>query len=262
MSDILSESYAYFRSHGISISGITHRGALNVVMKGRSTGRDLAAKILMEDREELRNNFRCEVKILRHLKGAKGIPVIRVHDEFKGHPFHVCDWTYGRSFEQHVCVCASVADAARLALEACEVVDQLHSAGIVHRDISPDHLIRDQDTSLIDFGMARFTRKLSRQQRAKYVSYDVQALGLVFWEMIAGRRMFYYRNASLNLQLEQKTCAIPTSIPAAIRTLLLRIANTDSEFRAGRRNDAGIRSLGHLRDLLEPLQHVESECSS
>lgn len=112
-----------------------------------------------------------------------------------------------------------VAVACYLLMEVCKGLEHAHTkrdaAGkhlrIVHRDLSPPNVLvsRAGEVKITDFGLARATSQLSKTDpgvvKGKY-SYlapevvegkqadhrvDIFAVGIVLWELLANRRLFY-----------------------------------------------------------------------
>lgn len=96
------------------------------------------------------------------------------------------------------------ARALEIVLAACDAADHLHEAGWVHGDICPGNLVLADRPVLIDLGVARAigeagavrgTHAYMAPEQVKGEAWtratDVFALGVVLWEMIAGKRLFH-----------------------------------------------------------------------
>ena len=108
-----------------------------------------------------------------------------------------------------------VEQAADIAAQACEGLEYAHRHGVIHRDVKPGNLIVNPDgvVKLVDFGIAKaaedshITKIGSVVGTAAYLSperaqgdeatasADVYSLGVVVYQMLAGRRP--YETASL-----------------------------------------------------------------
>jgi len=112
----------------------------------------------------------------------------------------------------------SVSQACFIAAQAAQGLDYAHRAvdssghplGLIHRDVSPHNLLISFDgiVKLIDFGVAKASQKTSNTQSGVFkgkFSYmspeqatngiidhrsDIFAMGVVFWELLTGRRLF------------------------------------------------------------------------
>ncbi|HYN07723.1 MAG TPA: protein kinase [Vicinamibacterales bacterium] len=111
-------------------------------------------------------------------------------------------------------------EAARLALQIAHGLARAHQAGIVHRDVKPGNIMvtREGEAKILDFGIAKaaggpdLTRTGTTVGTIAYMApehirggpadeqSDVWALGVVLYEMLAGRRLF---SGSDNFELLQ-----------------------------------------------------------
>ena len=126
---------------------------------------------------------------------------------------------------------------------------------IIHRDISPHNIMIGFDgaTKLIDFGIAKITDRDHTQTKAikgkvPYMSpeqvrsekltkqTDIFSLGVVFWELLAGRKLFTGQTiAELTTKVEE--CIVPPisieapNIPAEIGRICTKALSRETKFR-------------------------------
>jgi eukaryotic-like serine/threonine-protein kinase len=101
-------------------------------------------------------------------------------------------------------------EAGQIIGQVAEGLAHAHAAGIIHRDVKPQNILLDQEgrAKLTDFGIAlgmdwtRLTREGSILGSTRYMSpeqvqgrpvdqrSDIYSLGIVFYEMLAGRPPF------------------------------------------------------------------------
>lgn len=149
-----------------------------------------------------------------------------------GHPYLVMEFLTGQTLRQRLHAGPLPPDeAARVLDQAAAALDAVHAAGVVHRDIKPTNfmLLPDGTVKLMDFGIARQSDDTLVTQADMMVgspSYmapehingdpvgpagDVWSLGVILYEMLAGRVPF--SGARIATVLEQITTADPPPLP-------------------------------------------------
>lgn len=145
--------------------------------------------------------------------------------------------------------------AAYITAEVCKGLDYAHNKkdhsgavlGVVHRDVSPPNVLvsRQGEVKVTDFGLAKAQSQIELTDpgvvkgKFGYLSpeaahgeevdlrTDVFAVGIVLWEMLAGRRLFQGKTDLETLQLV-RTCDIPAlhqynpSVPAELEQIVRR----------------------------------------
>lgn len=149
--------------------------------------------------------------------------------------------------------------AAFIANEACQALDYAHRARdeqgalreIVHRDVTPRNVLLTYtgEVKLVDFGVATNETDLGgagkvrgtppymapEQARGEVVDArsDVFGLGLVLWEMLAGKRA--YDASGKEALLAQARAGHVPSLPATVSEPLRRIVETSTALEPGAR---------------------------
>jgi serine/threonine protein kinase len=228
--------------HGLRPQGPVRRRPFSLIFPARQdgTGRELFVKLLTSRSVGVRRNFGREIEILQALAGQPGIPALVAAGTDDDPAFHACDHVRGRSLLEiaHSPEGRDLAAVLGWAKALADWITALHQLGIAHRDLSPDHVFIEPDGRLvvIDFGMAKRTSELPAEERLHYEGYDLQALGMILWEMICGHSIFPYRNRALGEVLRREAELVrDAGLPATLRRWLLDCLATPSEFTPDQR---------------------------
>jgi serine/threonine-protein kinase len=146
--------------------------------------------------------------------------VMKVYgDDDRSRVYMVMEWVDGRLLRQILTEQKKlpVDRAIRITLGICDALEYIHSKGVVHRDLKPENIMVDKDdhVKLIDFGIAgsqgmrrlTFAKLTQAMGTPDYISpeqvkskrgdarSDIYALGVMFYEMLAGDVPFHGPNA-------------------------------------------------------------------
>ena len=219
------------------------RGALSTVWEAvdARTGRRVAIKVLSVPktmgRRERAARMEREARAVSLLAHPNIVTIYEVGHE-DGQPFLVMELLAGQTLRERLHKGPlPVEEAARVLDQAAAGLDAVHAAGIIHRDIKPSafRLLPDGTTKLMDFGLARqdddtivtqadmlvgsptyMAPELINDDAASPAG-DIWALGVILYEMLAGRPPF--AGPRLAQVLEQITIAEPRPLPTLPRSV-------------------------------------------
>ena len=148
----------------------------------------------------------------------------------------------------------SASDALTVTAQVARALDELHRAGLLHRDLKPEHIVLCageggvQSVTLLDAGLAAKIETDSvfdvlgtpayvspEQAKGKLVSFrsDLYALGCVLFEMVTGSAPFEGDSAAAVLAAHADSPApeAPASLPQGARDLLNSLLAKDPRDR-------------------------------
>ena len=226
--------------------------------------------------------FKREARILARLRHSGIARVIEVGC-VEGRWFMALELVPGRSVTSIMRTLLSSgqgfppAFVAYLGAEVARTLDYVHTAcldgqplGIVHRDISPQNLIVAPDGSvkLIDFGIAQgaagdFETKTRGAIRGKapYMSpeqllgesvdarSDLFSLGVVLWEMAAGRRLFSRETFHEGAAAVLRAPIPPPPVPAPLANAIMRCLERDLRQRVATAHELAAELASVAREL-------------
>ena len=162
-------------------------------------------------RAKMRRLFRDEANTVANLRHDNVVSIFDYGDH-EGIPFLVMDYIEGRTLYQILQAQQDLGQSRRLALmeDLCAGLGYAHRHKLVHRDIKPANLIIASTTGslkILDFGVVRrmgskstigmpigtFCYMSPEQTRGEATldhRSDIFAVGLVFYELVSGRKAF------------------------------------------------------------------------
>lgn len=196
------------------------QGGMAVVYKAYDTRleREVALKVIRTDAfapavlDRLLKRFEREAKAQAKLTHPN---IVKVYDygEHEGSPYLVMELLSGGTLKQKLGKPLPYLDAARLLAPVAQALASAHREGILHRDVKPSNILLTPsgEPVLTDFGIAKLLEEdeghtltgtgvgvgtpeymAPEQGLGKEVDgrVDVYSLGVVFYELVTGRKPF------------------------------------------------------------------------
>jgi non-specific serine/threonine protein kinase/serine/threonine-protein kinase len=229
----------------------------------------LALKRIRSDLENcLVNRFQAETRILGMLRHPGIVRLLDSGQHTDGSPYLVMEYVPGRRLDEH---CRKtepdLAGRVRLILALADAVAHAHRQGIIHRDLKPTNVLIDEDGRLrvTDFGLAKLVARVSGRGEATETALvvgtvpymaperlamkpgrdeppgDVYALGVMLFELVAGRPPFLARDpveahARVLHEEAPRLRLVRPEVPPALEAIVERALECDPRHRI---QDAG-----------------------
>src|SRR5687768_6682168 len=258
---------------------------MGTVYRARDTrlDRDVALKFLyphLTSDADAEERLLAEARAVAALEHPNICVVHEIGETSDGQPFIAMALCEGDTLKQRLAKgTIAVDEAIAIAAQVARALSAAHSRHIVHRDVKPGNIIIANDGSarLLDFGLAKssdvsVSRPGSTPGTVAYMSpeqvrgdsvdhrTDLWSLGVVIYEMLAGRRPFRGGSDRVILQAvlhedpELLSIVCPT-VPAHIAAVVKRLLQKDRDARYARADEV----LADLTQSASGHHRIESE---
>src|SRR5205809_883261 len=273
------------------------RGGMGEVFLAHDTslGRKVALKLLRSDftrNEERLRRFRQEARAASALNHPNILTIHEIGHDGSLH-FMATEYVEGETLRQHLSRARmTVGQTLDVAIQVASALAAAHQAGIIHRDIKPENtMVRtDGNVKVLDFGLAKLAQSKTVETAAptllkvetepgvvmgtlSYMSpeqargvavdarTDIWSLGVMIYEMAAGRQPFEGETASdvMSLILQKEPLPLAHSwpeVPAELERIVRKALRKDREERYQTIKDLLI-DLRNLRKELELSAEME-----
>ncbi len=248
------------------------RGGMGEVFLAQdaSLGRKVALKLLRSDftgNEDRLRRFRQEAQAASALNHPNILTIHEIGQDDNLH-FMATEYVEGETLRQHISQARmTLGQALDAAVQVASALAAAHQAGIVHRDIKPENVMLRTDgyIKVLDFGLAKLTEPKTVHSAAptlvkvetepgvvmgtlSYMSpeqargmavdarTDIWSLGVMLYEMAAGRQPFEGETASdvMSLILQKEPMPLIHSspeVPAELERIVRKALRKDKEER-------------------------------
>lgn len=236
------------------VVGELGKGGMAVVYRAVDTmlDRTVAIKVIHseeENQEKFSRRFRREAKTLANLSHPNIVKVLD-YGEHEGAPYLVMEYISGGALKATLGKPIPYADAAATLVPIARALYYAHQQRIVHRDVKPENILINESGQpmLSDFGILKLvdveeSRGLTgtgrivgtpaymspEQIRGREVDgrADIYSLGIVFFEMITGRKP-YNAGTPIELSMQHLHDPIPKAkqlvrdLPSEVEQVIVR----------------------------------------
>src|SRR5687768_11859524 len=277
------------------------RGGMGEVFLAQDTrlGRKVALKLLRRDftgNEERLRRFRQEAQAASALNHPNILTIHEIGQEGSLH-FIATEYVEGKTLREALSgTRMSLGQVLDIAAQVASALAAAHQAGIIHRDIKPENIMVRTDgyVKVLDFGLAKLSDPKTAHSAAptlvkvetepgvvmgtfSYMSpeqargldvdarTDIWSLGVMIYEMAAGRQPFEGETASdvMSLILQKEPLPIAHSwpeIPSELERIVRKALRKDKEERYQTIKDL-LSDLRTLRKELELEAEMERSAS-
>jgi eukaryotic-like serine/threonine-protein kinase len=270
------------------VDAVIGKGGVGTVYHGEHLGteRHVAIKVLQATfarQDEFRKRFEREARAASKLSHPSCVSVLDF-GEHEGHLFLVMEFAAGKLLEDEIEKGPlAPAEAVRVVRGIAVALRHAHELGIVHRDLKPGNimLVDDQASGvpckLLDFGGAKSMARDPRDHLTghgqvfctpSYISpeqalgdkadvrSDLYSLGVMLWEMLAGKKPFEDKDSLrvINMHIQKAAPRVRTAAPKVSQELDALVAKMMEKLPAQR-----FQTANELIDALDELPEAGLE---
>jgi serine/threonine protein kinase len=188
------------------------RGAQSVVYLARDPHlqREVAIKTLHFTSANAAQNQQLltEARVVSKLRHPNIVPIFEAGED-EGDPYLVFEYVPGKNLADYLKISGGLTPVKAIAImyPILDAIAHAHAAGVIHRDLKPNNILINEDgvPRVMDFGIAALVEAPSSEQAdfsgtpaymaPEYVDHreisertDIFAAGLVFYELLTGKR--------------------------------------------------------------------------
>ena len=198
------------------------RGGMGTVYRATHLGleRPVAVKIIKQEfagDRDVADRFLREARTMARLRHPHAAMIFDAGNLPDGRHFIIMEFVEGTTLSEALVLQTrfSAEQAVKIAVQICEVLEEAHQLGIIHRDLKPSNImLNERGVRVLDFGVAKVLvtpdttathattgsgqivgtpRYMSPEQclgQRVGARSDLYSLGVVLYEMLAGRPPF------------------------------------------------------------------------
>ncbi|MCA9674617.1 MAG: serine/threonine protein kinase, partial [Myxococcales bacterium] len=260
-------------------------GGMGVVYKAKQTSIDrvIAIKMLnpqMASDETWVNRFYNEAKACSRLQHPNTIRMFDFGRTQDGRLYMTMEFLDGLTLRQAQQQQSPMQAhrVLKILIQCCASLAEAHSIGIIHRDIKPDNVFllnmagSPDFVKLLDFSVAKLLQENDRMRTQAGVVFgtpqymspeqgrglpldarsDIYALGILAYEMLAGRVPFHDENPMnvLQMHLRGEVPPLPPTTPMEVQAIVRKALEKDP----GRRYQSAGEMMQHCQQVFAQLQ--------